>query len=441
MYDAFVPVEEVLTRIESVHCAHWDQQRIMVAFSDARVAKLCPADDDRLHWERKFVARVLNWLIDQNVTPCVTRHYGCVECSPDSAFGRVFWRKANASLNQLRQAETGSHTPFTSALSCLSPSQKVRMMADSSAQSVLSPLATSALATPRKKTSRPVRRDIGTDEPLSSKNNPVRLVGFVVERAPGVSLHRWAQQDHALHQWICVLFQLLYTIDAMRALGVRHNDMHWDNVFVDPRGWSESIFFVLPTTGDSNARFTILQGRPAVRIIDFDKASVVHAPLNGASLHQSLPHEWYDTLANNPILNNSLCTSYGMCNNEPNSKYDAHTVLCYLMRGIEQYQYRIPPSLRDWLNAQAMTSGQRLYSANFEGGGGFLCRLGKPFCSTGRSYLPSDDEQQPTLVLLTESDLFAPLAADLSAHTASAGTNKVFVHPECNLQIKLVDRR
>lgn len=430
MLDALVPVDEILARIESVHCAHWEQQRILVVFSDSRVAKLCPADDDRLLWERKFVSRVLNWLLDQNVTPCVTRHYGCVECLPKGAFGRVLWRKTERALQQLKHKETGSSTPFTSALSCISPSQTA-----SSARSILSPFANTALLRlDRKNNNDNVRTNGVSRQNVDTNDTEPRLVGFVVERAPGISLHQWAQQHHSLHQWICVLFQLLYTIDTMRALGIRHNDMHWDNVFVDPRGWNETFFFVLPTNNGDNARFTVCQGQPAVRLIDFDKASVVDPPTNRkAPVQRGLPIEWYDALAHNPILNGSMCTSYGMCNNEANDKYDAHTVLCYLMRGIEQYKYRIPQPLRDWLNQQAMQSGERLYSADFENGGGFLCRLGKPFCGTGRSYSPSDDEQRPTLSMLTESDLFAPLSADLSMQAPSTAEKKVFVHPECNL--------
>lgn len=352
--------------IESVQTSHWDRQRVVVAFGTDHVAKLTPADDDRLLWERRFAHRVLNYLLDNRVTPCVTRYHDSVRCEPRSPHGRMLWRRINVS-------ETNQHQ---------------------SPLSVPSPLLT----------------------PTSSEQKP--LVGFVVERARGITLHQWAQGTRSMRQWQYVLFQLLYTIDVMRALGIRHNDMHWDNVFVDERGWSRPLRFRLP-----NGRvIDVPAGRsaPAVRLIDFDKASI------GGANSRRLPKEWQQALQSNPTLENSLCTSYGLCNRDGNDKYDAHTVLCFIMYGAVHYGYRVPETLRRWIQGEAMPQGERLYATDFKSKGGYTCRLGKPFCSTGVSYQPDDQEQQPTLTLLTETSLFASLG--------TSGTNvsatDVYQHPE-----------
>lgn len=381
----YLPLEHSIGFIERVQCSHWNEQHIVVALSSDRVAKLTPENDDRLIWERRFVRRILNYLLDNNITPCLTRYVGTVRCEPNAPYGKLLWRHIQRSEQDT--AQRAHQSP-------MSPSPAP------------SPLSLG---------------NWGSNS--NSRANPA-LVGFVVERAAGVPMHQWAKHEHSLQQWRYVLFQLFYTFATFNDIGLHHNDMHLENIFVDERGWPQPQTFSLA----DNKTVTIPSSReaPAVRFIDFDKASL--------SKSRALPGEWQSLLDTNPTLENELCTSYGLCNHHGarNEKFDAFTLLCSLLHGVAHYQYKVPTAVQKWIKEEAMPRGKRLYNADFEAQGGFLCRLSHHFDrdgdgggsgATSDSYVPNDDEQRPTEYILQRSSLFQPLIGE------KTGNANVFRRP------------
>ncbi len=367
--EEYFPLEQTIPFIERVQCSHWEDQGIIVVFSMDKVAKLTSAQDDRLLWERQFTKRVLNYLLDGKITPCLTRFIEIVQCPQNSPSGRMLWR-------QIHKSEQGN-----------------------AAKKHQSPLF------------------YGSPSPYSSKRgSEEQLVGFVLERAPGIPMHQWAAQRHSMQQWRYVLFQLFYTLATFNDIGLHHNDVHLENVFIDDAGWPEPIVFFPSSSSSSSsspspASVTIPAGReaPAVRFIDFDKASL--------SKNKFLPKEWQNLLDTNPTLETNLCSSFGLCNHhgKNNAKFDPFTLLCTLLYGIVHYKYQIPDELQRWIKEEAMPRGKRLYEADFEGKGGFLCRLSHHFgtnnytAGNANSYIPTDDEQRSTDFLLLQSSLFQQL--------------------------------
>lgn len=377
--DDLLPLDRAISFFERVQCTHWSEQRIVVALSANRVAKLTPRNDDRLQWERLFVRRVLNFLLDKQITPCVTRFISSVRCSPDSASGKLLWR-------HIARSESGRVQRLHQSPLLLTPP---------------SPLATYSRDGPR-----------------------CDLLGFVVERAPGVAMHDWAKQRRSLQQWRYVLFQLLYTLAVFSDIGLHHNDVHLENVFIDERGWPEEMHIFVDN--ETSATIPARREAPAVRLIDFDKASL-------SSANSALPREWQTLLDTNPNLENNLCTSYGLCNHHraQNNKFDAFTLLCTLLHGVAHYNYQVPSEIQRWIKDEAMPRGKRLYDADFEAQGGFLCRLSHHFEENGtripnNSYVPSDDEQRPTDYLLLESTLFQPLLRHVNESAKAGGDKNIY---------------
>ena len=366
---AYVPLENAIPFVERVQCSHWNDQHIVVAFSPDRVAKLAPETDDKLFWERLFVKRVLNYVLDNRISPCLTRFIDVVQCRSDSPYGRMLWR-------QIAKSEMGANQRQHQSPLFISPPNLF-----------------------------PKKSNAQTKSPT--------LLGFVVERAAGVPMHEWAKQRHSLQQWRYVLFQLFYTFSTFNEIGLHHNDVHLENIFIDEQGWPQTIQFVTP----NGSSVVLPAGReaPAVRFIDFDKASI--------SRSKTLPAEWQSLLDTNPNLENALCTSYGLCNHhgKQNTKFDAFTLLCSLLHGILHYQYQIPVEVQKWIKEEAMPNGQRLYDANFEAQGGFLCRLSHHFnlTSNQQSYVPNDEEQRPTETILQTSSLFSSLYKNSIANNAA----------------------
>lgn len=343
--DAFWMHDDGASRVDATRHA---KTGTIVVVGRHRVAKLS-SQPDRVRWESELAARLFNYVLDRRITPCVPRYHGPIRIEPGTPAFESLW-------DTRRTAAAHQYT-------------------------ARSPLST-----------------------MNSASAAVRgrpLEGYEMERVPGRPLDEWARSPHSIEQWACVLFQTLYTVDAFHALGIRHNDTHGINVYVDDGGWpAGNVCFGL----ESGERFVIRSGMPAVHLIDFDLASTT-----GVTRSAAWSREWTAAMGSlqtyhNTSLESNLCDGPGMCNARSNPKFDAHTLLCNVARGSQRYGYQVPAAVQEWIRGDAVPDGA-LLDAAFSRQGGFHCRLGRPFTGADgqQGFVPSDAQQRPTRDILASA--------------------------------------
>lgn len=135
--------------------------------------------------------------------------------------------------------------------------------------------------------------------------------------------------------WQSVIFQVLWTLQAFNGVGLRHNDLHDGNIWIEKmerpvnhvyfsKDWS--TYWVVPIFH-------------MVRIFDFDRATLSQSPvLNGDMMD-----------------NSELCRQLGMCNGTVNDRFDALTFLSELhSRNIRLHRVNQDPPIpiREWIESQ-----------------------------------------------------------------------------------------
>lgn len=96
------------------------------------------------------------------------------------------------------------------------------------------------------------------------------LLVTVLEKGKGFRFREWIENPHGLLSWKTVLFQLIWTITVFGEYGLVHNDLHKDNIFIEPLEnpiWC--IYFI--NTRD----YFIMPINYFVKIYDFDRSTVV----------------------------------------------------------------------------------------------------------------------------------------------------------------------
>lgn len=134
----------------------------------------------------------------------------------------------------------------------------------------------------------PVRRGLEAaiaDLPVDEEDVPYydvdELNVLLLERGRGSSLEEWAGADvpRSPDEWRSVLWQLLYTLVCFRDVGLRHNDLHPGNVWIDTDLTPQTfIYFVDPRTYYA---VPLVRGTMA-RVYDFDQATAPESELQGA---------------------------------------------------------------------------------------------------------------------------------------------------------------
>ena len=112
-----------------------------------------------------------------------------------------------------------------------------------------------------------------------------------------------------------IIFQVIYTLECMNHLGIRHNDLHDKNIFVVKNNNPEYLYYVTDydEKSDKIECFKIKTKNGLVKIYDFDNGCVV----KGEKLKNS-KLEYYNM------------AKYGMSNSY-NSKFDSFTFFGYLL--------------------------------------------------------------------------------------------------------------
>ena len=132
--------------------------------------------------------------------------------------------------------------------------------------------------------------------------NIQHIYASVVEQAiAGVSLTEFLENtisNPQLHveELIALLFQIFYTLKVFGQLGLAHNDLHSENVFVVPTT-SRTRYYEI----DGNQVYRVTS-QFEVRIFDFDRASKVPTVIND------------NELENYGLSRGGYCREFGQCN-------------------------------------------------------------------------------------------------------------------------------
>jgi len=105
-----------------------------------------------------------------------------------------------------------------------------------------------------------------------------------------------------------VIFQILYTLVCFYNIGLVHNDLHFDNIFIEDMERPITMFFM---RGDD--KFIQLTTRYIPKIYDFDRGSIIH---KGVPLNLEIDKDY--------------CKNYGTCNFF-NAKFDSFYFITELL--------------------------------------------------------------------------------------------------------------
>ena len=140
---------------------------------------------------------------------------------------------------------------------------------------------------------------------------------LIIEKGQGESLGMsppdgWVfSKERTIKEWKAVLFQVYYTLSQFSIDGIRHNDIHLNNIWIDDRVQNE--FFIYFISFDT---YYVIPVNGMVKIFDFDNSSI--------------PQE------ENTYLTKNQCPAFGMCNSS-NDKFDSFTVAWYLFNVLADY--------------------------------------------------------------------------------------------------------
>lgn len=243
---------------------------------------------------------------------------------------------------------------------------------------------------------------------LSTTIDEVKVNFLAIERTQGRTLKK--MKNATEDEWRSMLFQILYTFEVFNRLGLRHNDAHQENIFVDDMGTDTYAIYSL----DAESSF-IVNVRNFVKVFDLDLSSTV--------CRQHQLHPAYDGLVkqltdndlctNRKLSNGNFCADYGICN-DVNRAYDSYLTLGMIYK----FQEALPESVRQFIqrcipSTQLLEKGDTL---------GYPYHLGSPMNSNKPvSYTPRPTEVVPTYQMLMD-DFFAPLRMKTSQ-----------LAPECRL--------
>jgi hypothetical protein len=145
------------------------------------------------------------------------------------------------------------------------------------------------------------------DSRLYNTNNLPSLL--VLERSTGIQLEKFFTLETTAKDLVPVIFIVIYTLWCFANIGLRHNDLHFGNIFVEDVGKEITLFFHI-----ERDKIIKVKTRYIPKIYDFDR---------GAIRYSSVPR--------NVMLDVDFCRRIGECNGL-NPKYDLFTFIYILHR-------------------------------------------------------------------------------------------------------------
>lgn len=133
---------------------------------------------------------------------------------------------------------------------------------------------------------------------------------LILELGKGKSLGEWVKEpDFETQEWDSIAFQVGYTLYEMWRVGIRHNDLHWGNVWMTRAAPGSHMYYKL-----ANGQCVKLPVRYWVKIYDFDLSTFTQ-PNRPAKMR-------------NQLLDDEMCPDLGLCD-APDPLFDWHTFIAY----------------------------------------------------------------------------------------------------------------
>jgi hypothetical protein len=150
---------------------------------------------------------------------------------------------------------------------------------------------------------------------------------LITERSSGKELFKWLNMETTLRDLLSIIFQVLYTLNCFARIGLQHNDLHYNNIFIEDMGQPITLFYKRNPT-----EYVELTTRYIAKIYDWDRGSI---------LHPAVPM--------NLELTGSYCGAYGTCEYY-NPKFDYFQFIAFLHQDVlnELVDPSIKPIVKNW---------------------------------------------------------------------------------------------
>lgn len=168
--------------------------------------------------------------------------------------------------------------------------------------------------------------------PYDIKGDKAIMISTYMESLGGMRLKRMIKNYKIdAYSWKIVLFQIIYTLLCFQQMGLRHNDLHLSNIYIDSGIRGEINYKI---SDDTN--YTVpIDGIGLVKIFDMDYASVDCSTQFPKSFDKDLAlfkkhvNSYYGTNCENPLTKDPQFLSLGIA---PSGRgvFDLYVVLCYI---------------------------------------------------------------------------------------------------------------
>ena len=238
---------------------------------------------------------------------------------------------------------------------------------------------------------------------------------LIIERTQGVILKNAKLTNE---DWVNVLFQILYTFEVFNRLGLRHNDAHLGNIFIDSLDSSSPVSKAIYAV-DKDSIFKV-NLQKMVKLFDLDLSGsycdLAYIHPNYEEVLQSINEEG---LCENTKLSDDFCSAYGLCNDR-NIYFDT-----FLTLGMITQLRNCPTFVREFIFRHIDIE---LLSVEFE----FPFHLGSPLNrSQYFSFSPTKYMSAPAAML--QDEIFEPLKIDKNTF-ATACTEIPVYHLPLNIK-------
>ena len=141
---------------------------------------------------------------------------------------------------------------------------------------------------------------------------------LVLQMNDGMSLQNFITEEYDEEIFTTLFFQVCYTLHCFNKAGLRHNDLHLENVFVEMNSSVQEISYIV----EQDIAFSVPTHGRIAKVFDFDRSYFAHGIKNTGLMDQTRNGGAYN-----------LCTLVGTCN-ENNPVFDMYYFIRILMTEI-----------------------------------------------------------------------------------------------------------
>jgi hypothetical protein len=162
-------------------------------------------------------------------------------------------------------------------------------------------------------------------ELLDKKYDASKIEVLVIEQTQGHTLDDLHKRLN-VEAWREIIFQILYTLEVFNRLGLRHNDLHPNNIFIEVLPAPKKNYYIIKAN-----EMMEVESYFCVKIFDFDD-SASHCQ---KGLLNPMYHGLVDQLQEKKTCFNSKstgdrCRAFGICN-DVNTKFDTYLILHFIL--------------------------------------------------------------------------------------------------------------